>query len=142
MLDRSKAYWSFIVAIHLPHMQSYFNHTFIVSLSHSCNYFFLSHLFSTVVLAFVLFSISCLVLSSVIFLFFLSSAFSIWICWCSPHLLFSVLFLVLFVLLLRSWCFCGHFLLSLLIFFLLLFMVTIHNVMVKHHCNILYFLVS
>ena len=96
--------------------------SFIASLSHYCKYFFFSHLWSAIILAFVLFIISCFVLSCILtFLFFLSPTYSIRICSRFPHFLFSLLFVGLYVILLRSWCSCGFSLFVLLIFFLLFF---------------------
>ena len=105
------------------HICSFFLITsFIASLSHYCKYFFFSHLWSAIILAFVLFIISCFVLSCILtFLFFLSPTYSIRICSRFPHFLFSLLFVGLYVILLRSWCSCGFSLFVLLIFFLLFF---------------------
>ena len=112
----------FMVAIHMPHMQFFLITSFIASLSHYCKYFFLSHLWSAIILAFVLFIISCFVLSCILtFLFFLSPSYSIRIFSCFPHFLFSLLFVGVYVILLRSCCSCGVSLFVLLIFFLLFF---------------------
>ena len=144
-------YWTFcvsvipfIVAIYLSHMQSYFNHiiycvtvTFLYIflclppilcycpclclIYHFllCSFFYwLSNFFFHLLFPF------GFAQTALFFLYWLSyffSPFAIWICLCSPHFLFSLLFHVLSVVFLRSWCSCDRFLFVLLIFFLLLF---------------------
>ena len=106
--------------------------SFIVPLSHSCQYFFLFHLSSTIALSFALFVIPCFVLSSMDFpIFPVTCFFHLGLLLFSAFFIFSPIF-VLFVVLSRLWCSCGCFLLVLLIFFLLPFyMVTIHDAMNK-----------
>ena len=80
-----------MAAVRLPHMQSYLITSFIVSLSHSCNYFFLSNLSSAIVLAFVLFIICCLVLSFIDFpIFFFQLLFPFGLLMFSTFCIFSI----------------------------------------------------
>ena len=72
-------------------MQSYLITSFIVSLSHSCNYFFLSNLSSAIVLAFVLFIICCLVLSFIDFpIFFFQLLFPFGLLMFSTFCIFTI----------------------------------------------------
>ena len=113
-------------------MQSYFNHILYASLSHSCKYFFFSHL-SSLLLSYL--SFCALFFLLLTFLFFISPDFSTFFsftpisCAFCCNLKFMVFLWLLFV------C-------SANIFSCYSFVVTILDVVVKHHSAILYSLVS